>query len=76
MPPFGPNAYAAANITLASYDGTACIGVNMDTAAIPDPDVFMACLRDGLDEIRAVGAPPPAEAKAAPRKSQARAPKP
>ena len=34
-----------------SYDGTCCIGVNMDTGAVPDPDVFMACLREGFDEV-------------------------
>ena len=37
--PFGPTAGSAVNITLMSYNGTCCIGVNTDGAAIPDPDV-------------------------------------
>ena len=31
---------AAANITLLSHCGTCCIGVNIDTLAIPDADEF------------------------------------
>jgi hypothetical protein len=42
-------------MTLLSYDGTCCVGVNMDTAAIPDGDVFMECLREGFDEVLALG---------------------
>ena len=30
------------------------IGVNMDSAAIPDRDVFVECLREGFDEVRKV----------------------
>ena len=56
--PFGPTLGAATNITLMSYDGSCCIGVNMDTGAIPDPDVFMACLRQGFDEVLALGEEP------------------
>jgi WS/DGAT/MGAT family acyltransferase len=48
---FGPLAGAAVNITLLSYQDELHIGVNMDPAAIPDPDVFMACLRDGFEEV-------------------------
>jgi diacylglycerol O-acyltransferase / wax synthase len=51
--PFGPTAGSAMNITLMSYDGTCCIGVNMDAAAIPDPDVLLDCLREGFEEITA-----------------------
>jgi WS/DGAT/MGAT family acyltransferase len=49
--PFGPTAGSAVNVTLMSYNGTCCIGVNADGAAIPDPDVFVQCLRDGFDEV-------------------------
>jgi hypothetical protein len=28
---------------------------NTDPAAIPDPDVFLSCLLEGIDEIRKVG---------------------
>lgn len=55
--PFGPTAGSAVNITLMSYDGTCCIGANMDAAAIPDPDVLAQCLRDGFDEVCALAAP-------------------
>lgn len=54
--PFGPTAGSAVNITLMSYHGLCCIGVDMDTAAITDPALFMSCLRDGFDEVVAVGA--------------------
>lgn len=57
--PFGPTIGAATNITLMSYDGTCCIGVNMDTGAVLDPDLFMDCLREGFDEVIALGARAP-----------------
>jgi WS/DGAT C-terminal domain len=37
-------------VTLMSYNGTCCVGVNIDTGAVPDPDVMMDCLRDGFDD--------------------------
>ena len=40
-----------------SYAGTCHIGVNIDTGAVPDPDVLLACLQESLDEITALGAP-------------------
>lgn len=49
--PFGPTGGTAVNITLMSYRDTCGVGVNMDTAAIPDPDVFLRCLADGFDEV-------------------------
>lgn len=49
--PFGPTAGSSLNVTLMSYAGTCCMGVNIDTAAVPDPALFMRCLRDGLDEV-------------------------
>lgn len=48
---FGPMAGAATNITLLSYQDEIHVGVNMDPAAIPDPEVFIDCLRDGFAEI-------------------------
>ena len=50
--PFGPLAGSAANITLLSYVDECQIGVNTDPAAIPDPDVLLACLTESFDEIR------------------------
>ncbi len=55
--PFGPTAGSAVNVTLMSYDGTCYIGLNADAAAIPDPDVLASCLREGFDEVCALGAP-------------------
>jgi hypothetical protein len=50
--PFGPMSGAATNITLLSYLDELQIGVNSDPAAIPDADVFLACLNEGFDEVR------------------------
>ncbi len=58
---FGPTTGAALNVTLFSYGGTCCIGCNIDTDAVPDPDVLMDCLRQGFDEVLALaGDHPPA----------------
>jgi diacylglycerol O-acyltransferase len=57
--PFGPTAGSAVNITLMSYDGVCCIGVNADAAAIPDPDVLAECLREGFDEVCSLANPEP-----------------
>ena len=54
---FGPTIGAALNVTLMSYCGTCYIGVNVDTGAVPDPGVLMDCLREGFDEVIAVGRP-------------------
>lgn len=53
---FGPTIGSAANITLMSYNGRCYIGVNSDGGAIPDPDRFIACLKQGFDEVIALGA--------------------
>ncbi|MCB0982298.1 MAG: DUF1298 domain-containing protein [Acidimicrobiaceae bacterium] len=54
--PFGPTAGSALNVTLMSYDGTCCMGVNMDAAAVGDPDVLIECLRAGFAEVCALAA--------------------
>jgi WS/DGAT/MGAT family acyltransferase len=48
---FGPTLGSAANITLMSYKDTCHIGVNTDAGAVPDPELFMACLREGFAEV-------------------------
>jgi WS/DGAT/MGAT family acyltransferase len=48
---FGPMTGAATNVVLLSYCDDVNLGVNVDPAAIPDPDVFVDCLRDSFDEI-------------------------
>jgi hypothetical protein len=40
--------------TLLSYAGTCCIGVNMDAAAVSEPEVLMGCLHEGMDEVLAL----------------------
>ena len=48
---FGPAMGTAANITLLSYRDTAFIGFNVDTAAVPDVDVLVDCVRQGFDAV-------------------------
>ena len=51
---FGPTIGASLNVTLMSYCDTCFVGVNVDTGAVPDPDVMMECLRQGFAEVLAV----------------------
>ncbi len=52
--PFGPTIGSAVNVTLMSYVDTCAIGVDVDTGAVPDPEVFLECLREGFDEVLAL----------------------
>jgi WS/DGAT/MGAT family acyltransferase len=52
---FGPPAGAAVNVSLISHVDTCCIGIVSDTSAIPDPDVLVASIRSGFDELLALG---------------------
>ena len=54
MYPIGPRPGVAAMVTMVSYDGTCCIGVNLDPAAITELELFETCLRDGFDEVVAL----------------------
>lgn len=51
---FGPTIGTALNTTLFSYAGRCHIGINIDAAAVPDPDLMLACLQEGFAEITAV----------------------
>ena len=53
---FGPTIGAAVNVTLMSYCGTCYLGVNVDTGAVPDPEVLVECLRRGFDEVLTIAA--------------------
>jgi WS/DGAT/MGAT family acyltransferase len=55
--PFAPKAGAAANLGLMTYNGTAYVGINVDTRAIPDPGVFLECIRAAFDEVLAIADP-------------------
>ena len=52
--PFGPVPGPAAMITMNSYVRDCYIGVNLDPAAITEPELFERCLRDGIDEVLAL----------------------
>lgn len=45
---FGPPSGAGVNITLMSHVDQCCIGVVVDTAAVPDPGVLLSDLREGF----------------------------
>jgi len=49
--PFGPMSGAAMNVTLLSYLDEVQVGVNSDPAAVPDVDVFLACLEEGFADV-------------------------
>ena len=51
---FGPLSGTATNVTLLSHAGTCCVGVNVDLAAVPEPDVLEAHLRGGFAEMLAL----------------------
>ncbi|MGW6375037.1 wax ester/triacylglycerol synthase domain-containing protein [Rhodococcus sp. NPDC055112] len=57
MFPFGPAPGCAVMATLVSHVGTCCIGVNLDTAAVTAPKLFMRCLQESLDEVVALAGP-------------------
>ena len=48
---------SAVNVTLLSYLDQVHIGVNLDPAAVTDPERFLRCYREGWDEILAAGRP-------------------
>ena len=54
MYPFGPAPGSAAMVTMLSHDGTCCVGITADAAAIGDVDRFAACIRAGFDEVLAL----------------------
>lgn len=48
---FGPTIGSAVNVTLLTYVDTCALGIDVDTGAIPDADLFYDCLRAGFDEV-------------------------
>ena len=52
---FGPKTALAAFIGMVSHLDLCCITVHSDPEAITEPEVFMACLRDGFEEVLALG---------------------
>ena len=52
---FAPPSGAAFSVALMSHVDQCCVGINADTSAVPDPEVLATCLREGFDEVLAVG---------------------
>jgi diacylglycerol O-acyltransferase len=52
--PFGPVPGPAAMITVHSYVRTCYVGINLDADAITEPELFLECLRDGVEEVLAL----------------------
>jgi diacylglycerol O-acyltransferase len=48
---FGPLTGAALNVTLFSYVDRCHLGIASDPASVPDPDLLVACLKRGFDEV-------------------------
>jgi len=51
MFPFGPLPGCAVMATMITHNGIACLGLNLDPAAITEPDVFAECITAGFDEV-------------------------
>ncbi|WP_084247518.1 wax ester/triacylglycerol synthase domain-containing protein [Gordonia hydrophobica] len=51
MYPFGPLPGCAVMATMITHNGTACLGVNLDAAAVTDPELFADCLVNGFNEV-------------------------
>ncbi len=52
---FGPTIGSAVNVTLLTYVDMCTLGIDVDTGAIPDHDVFMDSLVAGFDEVLILG---------------------
>jgi diacylglycerol O-acyltransferase len=51
MFPFGPLPGCAVMATMITHGPTACLGVNLDTASVADPELFAECLVAGFGEV-------------------------
>ena len=51
---FGPTIGSSVNVTLLTYVDTCAMGINVDTAAIPDYDVFHDAVAASFDELLAL----------------------
>jgi diacylglycerol O-acyltransferase len=52
---FGPTIGSAVNVTLLTYVDVCTLGIDVDTGAIPDYDLFFQHLVAGFDEVLALG---------------------
>ncbi len=51
--PMGPTAGTALNATVMSYRNQMDVGINVDTAAVDQPELLRACISDAFDEVMA-----------------------
>lgn len=51
MFPFGPLPGCAVMATMITHNGVACLGVNLDAAAVTDVELFAECLVEGFNEV-------------------------
>jgi diacylglycerol O-acyltransferase len=49
--PFGPLPGCAMMITMLSHGETICVGANYDAASVTEPELFMASLAEGFEEV-------------------------
>jgi diacylglycerol O-acyltransferase / wax synthase len=54
MFPLGPRPGVALMAAMITYDGTCCIGLNVDAKIFPDRELLEVCLRAGFDEVLAL----------------------
>lgn len=64
-----PTSGSAFSAALLSHGSVCSLGLMVDTAAIPDPDVFAACMRDGFEEVLDVARSTPAKATRRPKRA-------
>lgn len=55
--PFGPLPGVAVMAVLGTHQGTCCIGLTIDAAAVTDPDLLARCVQEGFDEVLALSGP-------------------
>ncbi len=51
---FAPPAGAAFNVALISHCDACCVGIVIDTTAVPDPELLLGCLHAGFGEVLAL----------------------
>ena len=54
---FAPPSGSAVNVSLLSHVGHCCIGVNMDPAAVADPEGLVSSLEEGFEEVLSIAGP-------------------
>ncbi|NMN99798.1 DUF1298 domain-containing protein [Gordonia sp. TBRC 11910] len=55
MYPFGPLPGCAVMATMITHNGVACLGLNIDAAAVTELELFADCLVQGFNEVLALG---------------------